>query len=288
MYQYTGKRFFNHQVPLGVTIGYGGNRGAVPAHTHDFVELVFILRGSTIHTIRFTNGDKVSYGLFPGDIFAIQPGESHGYHNSQNVYYYNIVFSPELIGTELPVLKRLPAYDALFDTVRLPRNKVHLPLHERNFAVDCLQRIIGELARRKEGYELCVKSAFVEFLVSLCRHGVALPDREGSRSSDGILRTISLFEEAPGKSYQIAELARTAAMSESLYFAKFRLVTGMSPMEYLMNLRLDKALRLLLATEDSIEVIAGECGFCDSNHFIKTFRARNGLTPARYRRQFHH
>lgn len=288
MYKYFGNRFFNRNVPLNITVGYGSNRGAVPAHTHDFVELVFILRGSTIHTIRFANDEKVSYGLFPGDVFAIQPGESHGYHNSQNVYYYNIVFSPKMIEAERPVLSSLPAYDALFDTAHFPRNKVHLPLHERIFAVDCLQRVIGELARRRGGYELCVKSVFVEFLVNLCRHGVSLSDREGSRNSDGILRTISLFEEAPGKSYQIAGLARIAAMSESLYFAKFRLVTGMSPMEYLMNLRLDKALRMLLATEDSIEVIARECGFCDSNHFIKTFRARNGLTPARYRRQFHH
>ena len=288
IFKYRGADYFPNPIPLNVTRGYGSSRRSVPAHTHDFVELVFVSQGCTIHTVGETSGKTVSYGLFPGDVFAIMPEEWHGYDNSQNISYFNIIFAPELIAPDLPTLRQLCSWDALFGATGLPRSKIHLPLHERLQAELILQRIISELARKAEGYELCARSALLEFLIITARNRSCVHNLANHEQCGNLTRTIAMLEQHPERQYRIEELSRIAGMSPSLYFLRFREITGLPPIGYQMTLRLEKSCLLLLERRDSVGEIALQCGFCDSNHFIKSFRERFGLTPAHYRRQFQH
>lgn len=70
--------------------------------------------------------------------------------------------------------------------------------------------------------------------------------------------------------------------SRSLNFI-FRSATGTTIMKYLIRLRIEKAKRLLRLTSMEITDIALETGFCDCQHFSKTFNSLEGISPRQYR-----
>ena len=60
---------------------------------------------------------------------------------------------------------------------------------------------------------------------------------------------------------------------------------GRSPQKIYIELRIDRAVTRLGATDESITAIALACGFCDAPHLVRTMKAERGLTPAEYRRR---
>ncbi|MCY9670332.1 AraC family transcriptional regulator [Paenibacillus alginolyticus] len=64
----------------------------------------------------------------------------------------------------------------------------------------------------------------------------------------------------------------------------FRAATGMSPYQFLIHLRIQKAKELLINKENlTVKVVASQVGFLDSSHFVSTFRKLEGITPEQYR-----
>ena len=66
----------------------------------------------------------------------------------------------------------------------------------------------------------------------------------------------------------------------------FREMLGTSPIDHLLNLRLEKGARRLRDGSESIIEIAVGCGFGDGNYFSKMFRRKFGVSPRDYRKRF--
>ena len=73
-------------------------------------------------------------------------------------------------------------------------------------------------------------------------------------------------------------------MAPSTLLPVFRKVTGYSPIDYLLHVRLAKAAEMLQKTELPISEIALECGFTDSNYFSRQFRRHCNSSPRDYRK----
>lgn len=82
----------------------------------------------------------------------------------------------------------------------------------------------------------------------------------------------------------LSDIAQATNRSPSHVSRMFRTELGMPPHRYLINLRVDKARRLLEKTSMSIAEIAYECGFAHQEHLTRLFRRQCGTTPAAYRR----
>lgn len=82
-----------------------------------------------------------------------------------------------------------------------------------------------------------------------------------------------------------AELARRAGVSESSLAAAFRSVTGRAPMDYLIELRLAHARRLLRTGRLRVGEIAEKVGVPDVYYFSKLFKRRVGFGPLEYRKR---
>ena len=284
--QYSSQFYFTSQLPLRVTIGMSRrNSTDVPLHSHDFVELVIMIRGKMVHEIHFGDGTSLSYGVWPGNVFSILPGETHAYHASQDSFYYNILFHPGMLLPLKDKLEHESTYQELFRTDR-PRGKLYFPIQSRAQQEDCCTRIISELSNCAICYELCSQAAFHELIIHLCRDGKILSQAKNNLLDQHIFQVISAMECHPEKHYSTTDMARQSCMSKAQFFMRFHDATGMSPQSYLLNLRLEKSMDILRNTDQSVADIAVQCGFCDSNHFIKLFRQRNNLTPRRYRLQF--
>jgi len=81
-------------------------------------------------------------------------------------------------------------------------------------------------------------------------------------------------------------LAEIAGLSVSQFNRRFRQLLRLSPMEYVLSLRVQEAQRLLATTRESVGEIAAVTGFCDQSHLTKRFRKITGMTPMAYRRRF--
>lgn len=80
------------------------------------------------------------------------------------------------------------------------------------------------------------------------------------------------------------ELAKSCGYGFDLFRRKFKETYGISPKNYLMQLRLDKAHALLQKGEMSCTQVAYECGFSDSAQFSTMYRNRFGISPSKQTR----
>lgn len=88
-----------------------------------------------------------------------------------------------------------------------------------------------------------------------------------------------------GKSVTLDELAGVAKLSPFYFSHCFKRQTGFSPMEYVINTRIEQAKVLLLRTTRSIEEIAYEVGYASSGSLINLFVKRVGVSPGQYRKE---
>jgi len=116
----------------------------------------------------------------------------------------------------------------------------------------------------------------------------------------GFSRRVEHFRENPGTISRFAkvvdhihtsyddtltteELATRAGFSVSQFDRRFRQTFGTSPRQYILRIRIEKAAELLRTTEETVSMIAVECGFHDHAHLSRSFRRIMGATPSEYR-----
>ena len=85
----------------------------------------------------------------------------------------------------------------------------------------------------------------------------------------------------------IEELAREVAVSRSVFFRKLKGLTGMAPVEFIKQIRIKRAAKLIASGEYAISQVAYKVGFNDSRYFSKCFKAHYGMTPSEYKEKIH-
>lgn len=88
-----------------------------------------------------------------------------------------------------------------------------------------------------------------------------------------------------GRSIQINELGNIYGMSRSNFSHYFKTVTGLTPANFVTQVRLDEAAGLLLQSDLKLEAIARNTGFASANHFCRVFRTHFSMSPNDFRRQ---
>lgn len=93
-----------------------------------------------------------------------------------------------------------------------------------------------------------------------------------------------VYREIHSPNFTSSTLADKLCLSISQLNRKMTAISGYNPTAYILNLRINKA-KKILATEDiSITEVADECGFYDLAYFSRTFKKQTGVTPSQYRR----
>jgi transcriptional regulator GlxA family with amidase domain len=84
----------------------------------------------------------------------------------------------------------------------------------------------------------------------------------------------------------IPRVVELANIPERTLKRRFKIATGASLIDYLQNLRVEEAKRLLEAAEMPVDEISFDVGYEDPSFFRRLFKRRTGLTPSQYRRMF--
>ncbi|MGB8858453.1 MAG: helix-turn-helix domain-containing protein [Ilumatobacteraceae bacterium] len=96
----------------------------------------------------------------------------------------------------------------------------------------------------------------------------------------------ALVEAAPGGDHSLPAMAAAAAMSVRHFSRVFTEEVGATPGRYVERVRLEAARHELETTGDTLEVIAGRCGFGTAETLRRAFQRRLGVAPDAYRRRF--
>src|SRR5574344_365042 len=92
----------------------------------------------------------------------------------------------------------------------------------------------------------------------------------------------AIDENLQNPDFNVDAIAANLSLSRSTFFKKLKSLTGLSPVDFIKEYRLNKAMKMILTGERSINQVAFSTGFTDSSYFGKCFRKKFGKSPREY------
>ncbi len=154
------------------------------------------------------------------------------------------------------------------------------------------QKLFNEFLNIKNNdYQDEIKDALFSYFILMLNktNGLANDDTVCSdkKTSQLVLEIIEYFNNNHKQRLTLEELADKFFVSKATLNYSFKNVTTCSPMEYLLNIRINKAKELLTENKKTINEIANECGFSSPNYFGLIFKKKEGISPAAFRKIYH-
>ena len=144
-----------------------------------------------------------------------------------------------------------------------------------------LARTSDAAYRRGDGLGRHQAELCLEQLVALVWDAVHHPGRTGTDAAvDEIARQL---REDPGRDWTVSEMSRRAALSRAQFTRRFVKQFGMSPAQYLIQARIDRAHQLLTESGMTVTATAAALGYTDVPYFSRQYKQRTGRTPSQDR-----
>lgn len=148
------------------------------------------------------------------------------------------------------------------------------------------ERITREEAERQPSFEHISASLLQELLFTVSRKLSIREQVERLNPQERMLyASFHLLHKNYARKLTVRELAAQAGFSASRFTSIFKQYTGVSPQQYLIRYRLQKAKDLMRHTQLNIRQIASLVGFDDQLYFSRLFKKHEGVAPLDYRRQ---
>lgn len=257
----------------------------LPWHWHDEIELLILTKG----TVRFKTLSS-EFILKEGDGLFFNSGVLHAaWDNDENeMVIHSIVFHPRLIGgyegsiywdKYLNPLLTDPSLKSIHFSKNISWQKEILNLIEESWQAGFYE---------KKEYEFNVRANLSHIIALLLskNNSVQLPLSEKQLRDNHRMKSMLQYIEAHlSDSIEITEIAQAALISVSECLRCFKHSIGTTPIQYVKQLRIQKAAELLSFTELTITEVAVACGFQEMSYFSKTFRQTHGCTPSEFRIQ---
>lgn len=238
-----------------------------PPHTHPHEwQILYVVAGEG----RVRLGEQW-HPVRARDLYLIKPGQAHASEDGPEA-------CPELWEIRLRVRRRplLPAaWPALADLFREVREPALL---------ETMRQLIDEHASRLEHAEWLCATLAQELLLRLARLAPAAPAPGGvSRlhieAMAHVRRHIHFHCAEP---LTVGALAREVGMSPRRFATVFREVCGKPPMDYVIDVRLDRATELLREGRWTVSQVATRTGFATVHYFSRVFHQRRGVPPSHH------
>jgi AraC family transcriptional regulator len=231
---------------------------------HASVCVAAVTRGTFQYRTRDGRATLVPGALMLGNPGAcFECGHEHGVGDRCLSFHFDPAFFEE-IAASVPRARRMT-----FTTPRLPPSEALLPVIAAAESAD------DDLGFEEVALQVAATAVTVE---SGAREAVCNP-RHRSRVTEALRR----IEAKPEEPLTLRQLARDAAMSPYHLLRTFKMISGVTPYQFVLAQRLRRAALRLRRTADPISRIAYEAGFNDLSTFNRRFRRVMGTTPGCWR-----
>ena len=172
--------------------------------------------------------------------------------------------------------------------LRVLPEAVVLPRDEASRAWALATRLAEEIRGREPGRDFLVQGYSKALLVEALRTEVTDSTSAGllrGMGDRGLRLALEAIHRDCAREWTVEDLARVAATSRSALAERFRRRLGVSPRQYLIDWRMNRASKLLATTDLSVGEVAAATGYASEPAFARTFKRATGLSPGRFRRE---
>ena len=256
-----------------------------PLHRHKEYELNFIEHGEGVRRIV---GDSVEeIGDYELVLIGGQDLEhvwEQGNCKSKDIREITIQFSPDIFGSELLSKNQFASIRRM---LRRAGKGLSFPVSSIMKVYSTLDGIAGE----QERFIQFLKFMYVLYELSISDEARVLASSSFAHSVRGaesrrVEKVKQYINDHYAKPLKLNDLADLVGMSPVAFSRFFRQRTGRTLSEYIVDIRLGYAARMLVDSTKNISEICYECGFNNLSNFNRTFKAKRNYTPRDFRAMF--
>ena len=284
----------------------------VTTHWHDEAEFTLVKEGSAEYQINLED-----YAITAGDLVFIQPRILHtialnSTEQIQQKYfqmeqYQQKPFQLESFQTKPFQPEHFQSETYVFHLNYLGANATDicatrylLPLMNEEYTLPChispdhpayaslnaiFSQINGLYEETPPGYELAIKSCLLQAIFLLLPYGVSGKNQDTDSASEKLKTVLDYIHLHYADALSIKELAAQCYFSEYYFMRFFKKHMHMTVIEYLNNLRMEKAVELFEQGYTSIIEVSMSVGFHSLSYFHKVFREKFSMTPKQFLQQ---
>lgn len=255
-----------------------------PRHRHDYVEMVYMCRGSTTHVI---NG-KERILLQAGDLLML----------NQTVYHeilpagredlaVNFIILPQFFDRALPMMEAGNVLrDFLLSTLSRassPASYLHIPARGMVPVENLLENMIWTLLNHPGGTASVIQNTMALLFVNLSLYAGQLRPRDPEKQQQATVFQALDYIETHYRDGTLAQAAEGAGLPPYALSRLLTRYTGENFKSLLQKRKLEQAAWLLTNTTLTKEAILEAVGYGNSSYFYRRFRETYGCTPGEYR-----
>lgn len=274
--QYVNPQTFNPEI-LYLFDPWNKGQHANELHSHDFLEISIILEGEVMYQF----GKEKPVNLHAGDLLLFNPGVLHREWQPENTCSHQLHIG--LRNISLDGLKRnfFPNKEPLLNLGRYQHQ-----------VIDQAWATIRELNYEQFEFQLMHKGQVLQILAYILRglneaQDSVYPQLSASekRHQQIVNQTIYFIENHYAEEITLEKLAQDHFVSPTYLSRIFKDAVGMSPINYLIKIRLTHARDLLKKGTYTIKEVAQLVGYQDAYHFSKSFKKQYGSAPSAFENQ---
>jgi AraC-like DNA-binding protein len=249
----------------------------------DYMRIYYVIDGKFEWII-----SKKPQLLYPGDIAVALPGQELG--GSQGFMDVGTLFQLHFhIGKmDEPGGLKLGEWSQLTESERLTVAKIllinNIAVLKMKEAGDILHDMRTEVQNQEIGYLTRVNYLLDTLLIMIARQSTKQANSRRDFPSTFANLEYELRKNLANQ-WTVEEMAALVGLGTTAFTEKVKAYTGFSPLNYLINIRISEAIKLLKKPGINVTDIALEMGFYSSQHFSTTFKKLTGYTPGEFRKR---
>ena len=258
-------------------------------HRHNYLEISYVYKGSFCQTI-----DGEDYVFSAGDIWIMDRGCMHserllGYDNF--VVFFDIYtdFFDDIL---LYSIAGSAAGQFIREAIKDSKNKnrfIHFspqqPDETKSVSDSYFSQLVEEKRESSSGSMYIIKGLLMNLFDFISKnYSASLNSEKSSGFKKVLFNEVSAYVYDNCADISLEKLSSQFSFSKSYFSRLITKQTGLSFMDYLHLVRLEKAINLLSNTRVPVKEVAGMVGYLNQTYFYKLFSDKYGTTPAKYRR----